>query len=85
METLLIASALIFVLIFEHIPLAILAVGIHRQERTGSLTSCPRSLSAALTSRVLDLQTARTPAPSPSRQAHRAPALTPASKETQPS
>jgi len=81
METLLIASALIFVLIFA-IPLAILAVGIHRQERTGSLTSSPRSLSAALTSRVLDLHTARTPDPSPAR---RAPALTPASKETQPS
>jgi len=84
METLLIVSTLIFVLIFA-IPLAILAVGIHRQERTGSLTSCPRSISAALTSRVLDLHTARSPAPRPSRQAHRAPALTPASKETQPS
>jgi len=82
METLLIASALIFVLIFA-IPLAILAIGIHRQERTGSLTSSPRGLSAALTSRVLDLHTARTPAPT--RQAHRTPALTPASKETQPS
>ena len=62
METLLIALTLILMLIFA-VPLAILAAGIRRQEHAGSLTCEPRGISAALTSRVVGLRTARTPAP----------------------
>ena len=66
METLLITLTLIFILIFA-VPLAILAAGIRRQEHAGSLTCEPGGISAALTSRVVGLRTARTPAPAPAQ------------------
>ena len=46
--------ALIAIVVFV-IPLAILRAGIRRQHRTASLTSQPRSVSAALTRRAVGL------------------------------
>ena len=57
METILIGLAVAFVSVLT-IPLAVLAIGIRRQERVGSLSTRPRGVSAAITRRMLDLHTA---------------------------
>jgi hypothetical protein len=54
MELALIGLALIVIVVFV-IPLAVLRAGIRRQHRTASLTSQPRSVSAALTRRAVGL------------------------------
>ena len=61
MELALIGLALIVIVVFV-IPLAVLRAGIRRQHRTASLTCEPRSVSAALTRRVVGLY-ARKPDP----------------------
>jgi hypothetical protein len=56
MELALIGLALIVIVIVVFvIPLAVLRTGIRRQHRTASLTCQPRSVSAALTRRVVGL------------------------------
>jgi len=71
METALVALAAIItaIAVIIAIPLAILATGIRRQHHAGSLAAQPHGFSAALTSRVLDLHTARTPNTSQRRPA----------------
>ena len=54
MELALIGLALIVIVVFV-IPLAVLRAGIRRQHRAASLTSQPRSVSAALTRRAVGL------------------------------
>lgn len=76
METILIALALTFVSVLT-VPLAVLAIGIRRQERIGSLSTRPRGMSAAITRKMLDLHTApstRTWARRPAQQRTAAPA-----------
>jgi hypothetical protein len=78
------ALALTVTVVFA-VPLAVLAAGIRRQERAGSLAARPPGFSAGLTSRVLGLHTARTPAPSPRRRAGRATAQVRGAKDERPS
>jgi hypothetical protein len=54
MELVLICLAPIVIVVFV-IPLAVLRAGIRRQHRAASLTSQPRSISAALTRRAVGL------------------------------
>jgi hypothetical protein len=54
MELALLGLALTAIVVFV-IPLAVLRAGIHRQHRTGSLTSQPPSFSATLTRRAVGL------------------------------
>ncbi len=54
MQTILIALAATFTAVLT-VPLAVVAIGIRRQERAGSLSIQPPGLTAALTRKLLDL------------------------------
>ena len=54
MQTILIALAATFTAVLA-VPLAIVAIGIRRQERAGSLSIRPPGVTAALTRKLLDL------------------------------
>ena len=54
MQTILIALAATFTTVLA-VPLAVVAIGIRRQERTGSLSIQPPGVTAALTRKPLDL------------------------------
>jgi hypothetical protein len=54
MQTILIALAVTFTAVLA-VPLAVVAIGIRRQERAGSLSIRPPGMTAALTRKLLDL------------------------------
>jgi hypothetical protein len=54
MQTILIALAVTCTTVLA-VPLAVVAIGIRRQERTGSLSVQPPGVTAALTRKLLDL------------------------------